>query len=441
MRAFCYAALLGPAVASPGTDASSLQFLVMGDWGGRSSSPYTTSSEVDTAQSMDVAANALGAKFALALGDNFYTTGVKSVSDARFEETFEQCFSGSSLQASSGFKFHVVAGNHDHIGNVQAQVDYSAKSERWNFPSLWYTFTETGPDGATVQFVMIDTPTLAGNSQWNDDDIDPLNGSQLPGPANYTLAQSQLAFIKDTLAESTADFLIVAGHYPVFSIAEHGPTKQLQPSAFPYLRQHKVSAYLCGHEHNEQYIDVGDGIQYHIIGSAHIGDSSTAHAGTLKKGQLKFHDPRGGGFASVEVSKAGMQIKHHDRQGKLLYTAPTITPRSHGPIPPSPPSPPSPPPSPTPPSPPAPGSWECHSDHKVKVGKDTDLKSTGSDISSCEKRCLAKDTCKAVMWHKTDKHCHIFTGSFSHDEFLSALKSDGERDSCFLTSGTNGVVV
>ena len=34
-------------------------------------------------------------------------------------------------------RFYVVAGNHDHLGSVQAQLDYHG-SERWRFPSLYY---------------------------------------------------------------------------------------------------------------------------------------------------------------------------------------------------------------------------------------------------------------------------------------------------------------
>jgi len=88
-----------------------------------------------------------------------------------------------------------------------------------------------------------------------------------------------------------------------------------------------VSAYLSGHDHNEQYIDVGDNIQYHVIGSAHEGDSSRRHAHTLKSGQLKFHDAHPG-FASVSVSKSGMQIKHWKSNGELLFAAPVILPRA-----------------------------------------------------------------------------------------------------------------
>jgi len=293
-----------------------LDFLVMGDWGGQDSHPYTTGAERHTAHGMNDAAKRFGAKFALALGDNFYDDGVNDVSDKRFQETFENCFSGESLSAAKGFKFHVVAGNHDHNGNVQAQIDYSSKSERWSFPSAYYSFTAVAPDGATIQFVMIDTVLLAGNSDQG-----------ATKPSNFTLASDQLAFIKTTLEKSTADFLVVAGHYPVFSIAENGPTRELQPDRFSYLRDYKVSAYLSGHDHNEQYIDVGDNIQYHVIGSAHKGNPSRRHAHTLKSGQLKFYDAHPG-FASVSVSKSGMQIKHWKSNGELLFAAPVILPRA-----------------------------------------------------------------------------------------------------------------
>ena len=255
--------------------------------------------------------------------------GVSSVTDKRFNETFEACFTGSSLSASSGFTFHVLTGNHDHYGNVQAQVEYSQRSERWNLPHLWYTFTETAPDGATVQFVMMDTVTLGGNSQWNDEDTDPIRGMNLPGPADAELAQTQIDFIKETLSASSADYLIVAGHYPVYSPGEEGPTKQLQPDVFPYLRQNNVSAYLSGHDHQKCYIDVGDGIQYHVVGSAHLGESGMQNMDTLKPGQLKFVNADGGGYAAVEINKIGMTISHYSGAGELLFSAPTMQPRGN----------------------------------------------------------------------------------------------------------------
>lgn len=325
----------------------------MGDWGGSEHSPYTTPAEVRTAKAMDKAAASLGADFSLVLGDNFYTHGVPGDwTDPRFQHTFEECFTGDHLSNSSGFQFHVIAGNHDHIGNVQAQIDYSKHSPRWNFPDYYHSVSKTAPDGSTVDILLIDTVKLSGNSQLNFEDTDSLRGSELPGPADPLAAQNQLEWLDAQLGASTADYVIVGGHYPVFSIAEHGPTNSLQPNKFPYLRKHKVSAYLCGHEHNEQHIDVGDGVQYHIIGSAHNHDTSTAHKNTIKSDQLKFHGTPDGGFATVSVSKAGMVITHLDGDGKVLYTAPAIPPRGSVPTP-------TPTPTPTPPAPaPTPsGDW------------------------------------------------------------------------------------
>ena len=49
-----------------------------------------------------------------------------------------------------------------------------------------------------------------------------------------------------------ASYLIVAGHYPVFSVAEHGPTQCLLDRLLPLLYKYHVSAYFCGHDHNIQ---------------------------------------------------------------------------------------------------------------------------------------------------------------------------------------------
>ncbi len=60
------------------------RFFVVGDWGGLPILPYETPSEVAVAGAMGKLGVALNTTFQLALGDNFYFDGVKSVTDSRF---------------------------------------------------------------------------------------------------------------------------------------------------------------------------------------------------------------------------------------------------------------------------------------------------------------------------------------------------------------------
>merc|ERR1711998_627351 len=117
-------------------------------------------------------------------------------------------------------------------------------------------------------------------------------------------ADAQWKWINSTLQHSDADFLVVAGHYPVWSICEHGPTSLLVDRLRPLLVKYMVTAYMNGHDHCAEHIDEGTGLDYHTIGSAHVWDTSTAHAHMVPPGSLKFHPAHGmGGFATASVSK------------------------------------------------------------------------------------------------------------------------------------------
>ena len=71
------------------SNGETLNFLVLGDWGGQPDPPYTTEAEVSIAKVMGVVATSVKSQFTLALGDNFYNNGVKNVNDPRFNYTFE----------------------------------------------------------------------------------------------------------------------------------------------------------------------------------------------------------------------------------------------------------------------------------------------------------------------------------------------------------------
>lgn len=68
-------------------------------------------------------------------GDNFYYDGVKNVEDARFKETYSEVFDEKSLQVP----WYVIAGNHDHHGNVSAEIAFSSRSSVWTYPYYWHS--------------------------------------------------------------------------------------------------------------------------------------------------------------------------------------------------------------------------------------------------------------------------------------------------------------
>ena len=137
----------------------------------------------------------------------------------------------------------MIAGNHDHSGNVTGQIEYTEKSNRWKFPSLYHSHSFTSGDGATFDLILIDTVDLSGNSDMLSD-FTPLPERK----KSATLSSSQQwTWIEQQLASSTADYVIVGGHYPVYSLCEHGNTETLVTNLKPLLEKYGAH-YLSGHD-------------------------------------------------------------------------------------------------------------------------------------------------------------------------------------------------
>lgn len=293
----------------------SLRFLAMGDWGGIPIYPYDTPWEVAVARQMASVTERFKSSFNLALGDNFYENGVTDVDDKRFKYTFENVYHYGSLQNP----WYLVAGNHDHYGNVSAQIAYSKKSKRWNFPNYYYALQFLIPGGKTVDILMLDTVLLCGNTGYDTE------GDQPHGPENTRVAEDQWAWLEQKLGTSQADFILVTGHFPVYSIAEHGPTTCLVNRLKPLLHKYRVSAYFGGHDHNLQHISVTEGgstVEYFVTGAANIVTESTAHKNDIPDGSLKFYWAKLaglGGFSYIEATPQNMTVIFIDGLSTPLY--------------------------------------------------------------------------------------------------------------------------
>ncbi|CAE8639065.1 unnamed protein product, partial [Polarella glacialis] len=145
--------------------SSDLSFLIIGDWGGGDDDMPASPGETCNAAGMAKVASELNAQFVLAVGDNFYDSGIHADNLGRFKSTFDDVFTGSSLDVD----WFVIAGNHDHRGNVSYQLDFSKQSTRWKFPSLYYSFTKSLPSGKVAQFVMFDSVVAAGMGEMDSE--------------------------------------------------------------------------------------------------------------------------------------------------------------------------------------------------------------------------------------------------------------------------------
>lgn len=130
--------------------------------------------------------------------------------------------------------------------------------------------------------------------------------------------QEQLSWLQQSLQSSTSNWLIVVGHYPVFSVGEHGDCADNAVAIQNLLEKHQVDLYLCGHDHTMQHLQ-NNGIDYYVNGNGakrgSVGNSQNTMAESLKFARV---DP---GFMLHQVSSSGdtMTTTVIDYNGNAIY--------------------------------------------------------------------------------------------------------------------------
>ncbi|XP_047143110.1 tartrate-resistant acid phosphatase type 5 isoform X1 [Hydra vulgaris] len=276
-------------------------FLVIGDIGGVPYYPYQTASQKKVASLLAKVSEKLKCKFVMGLGDNFYFNGVKNVDDPRFHQTFELTYAAKSLD----FPWYMIAGNHDHAQNISAQIAYTKKSKKWFYPDYFYTKVFNIPNSnKTLQIIMIDTMMLC----WHN------RRSGAPSP------EVQLNWFADELQKSTANFLIVGGHHPIYSAGSHGNSACLIEKVKPLLEKFKVTAYFSGHDHNLQHIKEDySPTHYFVSGSGNFVDSRMLNKGKLPTNSLKFAHGLYGGFMLARVNEKWLELLMTNSVPEKLY--------------------------------------------------------------------------------------------------------------------------
>jgi tartrate-resistant acid phosphatase type 5 len=247
--------------------SSGTGFVFFGDWG------QGTRGQKAVAQGIGDYCRIDACAFVLALGDNFYPSGVDSVRDSKWKDYFHDVYDFLNL------RFYAALGNHDYLGSPRAQIDYTKVSQRWMMPTQYYEYAY-----GDVHFFVIDT---------NDFD------------------SRQQAWLAQGLSHSRALWKIVYGHHPIYSTGVHGNTKSLVRDLLPVLKG-KADFYLSGHDHHKEALKAEDGVNFLVSGAA-------AEIRSVKGGPRTEFRAETLGFGHLLVKGNQARVRFVDQTGRVEW--------------------------------------------------------------------------------------------------------------------------
>jgi tartrate-resistant acid phosphatase type 5 len=275
---------LPPVVIPPVVEgATYVRALVMGDWG------TARPSQKDAAKAMAKRARETPIDLMLTVGDNFYPRGVASVDDPHWKKSFEDVYTDPALQVP----FYPSLGNHDWLGNIQAQIAYSQVNPRWRLPANFHSFTMPAEGPGIVEFFVVDTQQLLMREA---------------GPA-------QRDWLIAALGRSTARWKVVYGHHPIYSHGKHGDTRVLQERLEPILVEHGVDLFMAGHDHTLEMLKPVRGVHHLVSGGA--GGPDMAY--TVEWTEEAFYAATGGGFVTLRIGQDDLVIEFVRMDGRTQY--------------------------------------------------------------------------------------------------------------------------
>ena len=251
--------------------------------------------QLRVARAIEQVCAAKGCDFAVYLGDNFYSDGVTSVDDQKFEDVFETPY------AALPFTFHVVLGNHDYGGNgggwdparTDAQVAYTDRSQKWSMPDQYYSVED-----GQVTLLGLDTNALA-----------------------WERGADQKAWFPGARDAARTRWKFALGHHTFVSNGPHGNAGNWDGgnggSDFRDFFQAevcgKVDVYFGGHDHSLQWLESPcAGTEFIVSGAG--GKTSRvdgSNAAWFESGQL--------GFLWVELVDDQFTGVFHDENGNEIY--------------------------------------------------------------------------------------------------------------------------
>ncbi|KAJ0410918.1 hypothetical protein ATCC90586_004439 [Pythium insidiosum] len=262
-------------------NANKIRFAGIGDWGEKKTNSGLNAVRdalLGVADSLD---------FVVSVGDNFYSSGVSSITDSQWTNTWVSRYGIGSKLTMPWFS---ILGNHDHDGKPSAQIEYSKAtqpgSKYWIMPDRIYTVDVSDSNGKKLKLVMTDTDAIADSDE---------------------------AWVTKQITDASSEFALVFGHHHVFSAGGRGDNKNDKMKRLNSALQaskSKARAYLCGHEHDMQFLQSGKLDYFMFGGGGRKVDYGDESPGTNAKVQ---YYSRNYGFAiyDVDIAARTMSVTYY----------------------------------------------------------------------------------------------------------------------------------
>ena len=262
--------------------SESFDILIVGDTG------TGNENQNSVAKAMDWYCQNNKLDFVIMLGDNFYQSGVKSITDRQWETKWQDVYLTDCLKSK---KFYPIFGNHDYKINPAVQIEYSKLDRVWSMPARFYKITLED----TADIIAMDT---------NINDICLFKGNE----------ECSLSFFFEQSKKSKMPWKVVIGHHPAtMAKAKHKAGFQ----GF-WLRKFfcngGIDAYYAGHSHHLEHREVDSCETDFFISGAGGGDLYYAE----KDDQSKFLANELG-FAVLSISKDQMKTVYYSNKREKLY--------------------------------------------------------------------------------------------------------------------------
>jgi len=273
-----------PGVAAPVTAAPHERFAVYGDAG------HGGAGQHQVAAAMAQWARRGGIDFVVSTGDNFYQRGVASLDDPQWRSKFESVYDYAALAVP----FFMALGNHDHRGNVRAEIAYTQRSARWVMPAPYYSVQRRLGDGTELALFVLDTtPADRGRSDLS----------------------RQLRWLESALDRSRARWKIVIGHHPLYSSAPRGNNPRMIDALGPVLARGGTDLYFAGHDHVLELRRPVDGVVHVTSGAG--GGPEWGYA--ISPGADSEFAATLGGFVGGTVARDALWLEFVRPDGRTQY--------------------------------------------------------------------------------------------------------------------------